>query len=110
MVCGKQLGRRSRHDEINDLIKRALVQAKISAVREPANLSRLDGKRPDGLTLTSWKNGKCLIWDATVADTLCTSYVSQCSKNPGAAADARETIKILIMKNFQIIIVLCLLE
>ena len=42
---------------------------------------------------SSWKNGKCLIWDATVADTLCTSYVSQCSKNPGAAADARETIK-----------------
>ena len=56
------MGRRSRHEEVNDLIKRALVQAKIPALKEPSSLSRTDGKRPDGLTLTSWKEGKCLIW------------------------------------------------
>ena len=87
------MGRRSRHDNVNDLLKRALVQAKIPAVNEPSNLARSDGKRPDGLTLTTWKAGKCLIWDATVADTLCQSYVNKCAKNPGAAAESREVQK-----------------
>ena len=99
LACKMQLGRRSRHEEINDLIKRALVEAKIPAVKEPSNLSRTDGKRPDGLTLTSWKEGKCLIWDVTVADTVCQSYVYQCSKDPGAAANIRETKKTLKYNN-----------
>ena len=93
LSCKKQTGRWSRHDQVNDLVKRALVQAKIPATTEPAGLSRSDGKRPDGLTLTTWKEGKCLIWDATVADTLCQSYVYQCSITPGAAAEIRETAK-----------------
>ena len=93
LSCKYQLGRRSRHDQINNLIKRALVQAKIPAINEPSNLSRHDGKRPDGLTLTTWKNGKCLIWDVTVADTVCQTYVEQCSKKAGAAAEAREAGK-----------------
>ena len=77
------------------MLKRALVQAKIPAVNEPSNLSRNDGKRPDGLTLTTWKNGRCLIWDTTVADTLCNSYINQTSKIAGAAAEAREFSKTL---------------
>ena len=43
--------------------------------------------------MTTWKQGKCLIWDVTVADTLCQSYVYQSSKNPGAAAETREIEK-----------------
>jgi hypothetical protein len=78
---------------INDIIKRALVQAKIPAVNEPSGLSRADGKRPDGLTLTTWKTGKCLIWDVTVADTACQSYINHTTKMAGSAADMRETIK-----------------
>ena len=50
-------------------------------------------KRPDGLTLTTWKNGKNLIWDVTVADTVCQSYINQSSKIAGAAADYREDLK-----------------
>ena len=95
LSCKLQMGRRSRHDEINKLLKRALVQAKIPAVNEPSNLSRTDGKRPDGLTLTTWKNGKCLLWDTTVADTFCKSYINQTSKLAGAAAEAREFSKTL---------------
>ena len=64
------------------------------APNEHYGLSRKDRKRPDGLTLTTWKNGKCLIWDFTCADTLCQSYVKQCSKEAGAAAEIREKIKI----------------
>ena len=93
LSCNRQTGRHSRHTQINDIVKRALVQAKIPATTEPAGLSRSDGKRPDGLTLSTWKEGKCLIWDATVADTLCQSYILQCSKNPGAAAEIREIEK-----------------
>ena len=58
-----------------------------------------DGKRPDRLTLTTWKDGKCLIWDVTIADTVCQSYVNLCSVNPGAAADIRESQKISKYKN-----------
>jgi hypothetical protein len=71
LACNLQMGRRSRHGQVNDLVKRALVQAKIPAILEPSNLSRKDGNKPDGLTLTTWKAGKCLIWDFTCADTLC---------------------------------------
>ena len=64
------------------------------APNEHYGLSRKDRKRPDGLTLTTWKNGKCLIWDFTCADTLCQSSIKQCSKEAGAAAEIRKKIKI----------------
>jgi len=40
-----------------------------------------------------------LIWDVTVADTVCQSYVNQCSNNPSAAANIRETQKITKYQN-----------
>ena len=93
LACKKQVGKFSRHNEINDLIKRALVQAKISAVTEPPGLYRSDGKRPDGMTHFPWKRGKCLVWDVTIADSLCSSYVKKCSVSPSAAANSREATK-----------------
>ena len=95
LISVSSLNFKGRHDEINNLLKRALVQAKRPAINEPSNLSRKDGKRPDGLTLTTWKNGRCLIWDTTVADTLCNSYINQTSKLAGSAAEAREFSKTL---------------
>ena len=106
LACKKQMGRRSRHDEVNKLIKRALVQAKIPSVLEPSNLSREDGKRPDGLSLTTWKAGKCLIWDFSCADSLCSTYVKSSSKQAGAAAEQRENLKIVkysSLKNYHFI-------
>ena len=106
LACKKQMGRRSRHDEVNKLIKRALVQAKIPLVLEPSNLSRDDGKRPDGLSLTTWKSGKCLIWDFSCADSLCSTYVKSSSKQAGAAAEQRESLKIAkysSLKNYHFI-------
>ena len=49
---------------------------------------RGDGKRPDGLTLVPRQAGKCLTWDATVVDTLASSYVSVTATRVGGAADA----------------------
>ena len=95
LSCKKQRGRYVRHEEVNKLIKRGLDQAKVTSTLEPVGLSRDgDGKRPDGLTLPTWSEGKCLIWDFTVADTLCESYVKKSSKLAGAAAEERERKKV----------------
>ena len=67
---------------------------------EPVGLSRAgDGRRPDGLTYTTWKNGKCLIWDFTCADTLCKSYVKKASTEVGSAAATREDKKVIKYSN-----------
>ena len=70
-----------------------MVSAKIPATLEPCNLSVLDDKRPDGITNLSWKQGKPLIWDFTVADTLCDTYVKNSAKQAGSAAEIREDQK-----------------
>ena len=93
LSCKNQMGKWSRHNEANNLIQRALAEAKIPARLEPPNLSRTDGKRVDGITTTSWREGKCLIWDFTCADTLCQSYVKHTAKEPGKAAEIRERVK-----------------
>jgi hypothetical protein len=69
-----------RHSEINKIIKEACSSANVPASLESS------GKRPDGLTLGPWSKGKCLLWDATCADTLANSYVSSTSRSAGAAA------------------------
>ena len=88
LSCKNQIGRLSRHNEISDLVKRALVQAKIPATLEPRGLTRKDAKRPDGMTQFAWKGGKNLLWDVTVANTVCATHVKKCSINPGEGAEA----------------------
>ena len=78
---------------INDLIARALQRAEVPSMKEPAGLSRSDGKRPDGMTLIPWKAGKCALWDVTVIDTVAQSYVSQSSQCAGSAAELAATRK-----------------
>ena len=73
LSCGKSAGRGVRHQQLNDLVYRALRRADIPAAKEPAGLVRTDGKRPDGLTLIPWREGRCLSWDVTIVDTLAVS-------------------------------------
>ena len=96
-----------RHKEVNKLLKCGLDQAKSPLTLEPIGLSRKgDRKRPDGLTYTTWKNGKCLIWDFTCADTLCKSYVKKATKEVGSAAAGREVKKVdKTAATYQIIII-----
>jgi hypothetical protein len=84
----------SRHHSINDLIWRSLTRAQIPSSKEPAGLSRTDGKRPDGLTLIPWKAGRSLIWDVTIADTLATSHLPSTSSLAGAAAESAALKKV----------------
>ena len=65
-----------------------------SGVKGAVRLLRTDGKRPDGVTLLPWKQGKCITWDVTVSDTLAQSYVQDTSQTPGAAAEAAAERKI----------------
>jgi len=46
---------------LNDIIWRALNSAGVSSTKEPTGLCREDGKRPDGLSLIPWQNGKPLV-------------------------------------------------
>ena len=93
LICKNQVGRNPRHSHVNDLVKRALASAELPSRLEPQGLSRKDGKRPDGMTLYPYKEGKCLVWDVTVVDTLANSHLKETSKSPGAAAEKAEKIK-----------------
>ena len=82
-----------RHNAVNDLIKRAMASADIPAILEPKSLSRDDGKRPDGLTVLPWANGKCMVWDFTCPDTLAASHLDHAVVGPGAVANDAENRK-----------------
>jgi len=51
LICKQAPSRIVRHNVMNDIIFRSLSSASIPASKEPTGLTRLDGKRPDGLTL-----------------------------------------------------------
>ena len=94
LSCKKAEGRHSRHSQVNDLIKRALASAQIPSIREPPGLSRDDGKRPDGLTLIPWSEGRSVIWDYTCSDTLAPSHITSTSVQPGKSAEQAEKKKL----------------
>lgn len=101
LCCKKSGGRYARHAMTNDLLKRSLITCKIPAILEPTGCNRSDGKKPDGLTLVPWQNGKPLVWDFTCADTLARSYVNRNSKKPGSAAQTRESYKRTLYRNLE---------
>ena len=56
--------------------------------KELSGLFRSDGKRPDGLSLIPWLNGKSLCWDVTVIFCpLAESYVNGAAREAGTAAE-----------------------
>ena len=59
----------------------------IPASKEPTGLTRLDGKRPDGLTLVPWQGGKPVTWDITVVSTLAQSYLHKLGHSAAGAAE-----------------------
>ena len=94
LSCRKKLpGTQSRHRGLNAILNRAFTSVQVSSKLEPEGLSRVDGKAPDGITLIPWSRGKCFVWDATCADTLCKSYIQASSRAAGSAAATRENHK-----------------
>jgi hypothetical protein len=79
---------------LNETIRRALESAGFPARLEPPGTSRDDGKRPDGMTLFPWRNGKLLVWDATCVDSLSPSHFEQTRRQPGSVVAEAERKKL----------------
>ena len=93
LSCSRAKGTHPRHKMGNDVVKRALDKAGYPSILEPTNLSRTDGKRPDGLTMVPWTRGQNLLWDFTCRDTLCSSNNCKTSQQAGQAANIAEKEK-----------------
>ena len=87
LICKRAVGRIARHQGLNDVIARAFATTGPPITEEPNGLSRLDGKRPGGLTLVPWAQGKPLTWDLTVICTSVSSYLAAASQTAGPAAE-----------------------
>ena len=48
-VCKQASSRIARHQQVNDMVVRALVSAGVPATKQPVSFLRRDGKRPDGM-------------------------------------------------------------
>ena len=86
-MCRHSAARISRHNVVNDIVWRAMQKAKIPAAKKPPGLLRSNNKRPDGVMLIPWKQGKCLAWDVTMPDIYAQSYLPTTATNVGHAAD-----------------------
>ena len=80
---------------MKEIILRALRSAGLPSTREPNGVLRTDGKRPDGMTLIPWKNGRSLLFDYTCADTYAKSYITKSSESAGAVAKMAEERKLI---------------
>ena len=93
LSCRWSEGRHHRHAALNDILHRALTSAHVPSRLEPSGLCCSDGKRPDGITVVPWNNGKLLVWDATCPDTFAPSYISSATSEAGAVAALAEERK-----------------
>ena len=93
LSCKNAKGTNSHHAHVNDVLRRALASAGTPSVLEPPGLTRIDSKRPDGLTLFPWSPGKNVVWDYTCRDTLAHSHIAGPSKEAGKAAQEAEKTK-----------------
>ena len=87
LSCRRSQGRIPRHSALNDIVHRSLTSANIPATLEPCGLCRQDGKRPDGLTIVPWANGRTLVWDVTCWDSFAPSNISKTSTQAGSLAN-----------------------
>lgn len=93
LSCKNSKGWTPRHNDINNIFSHAFSTAGIPNIQQPPGISRIDGKRPDGMTLILWSRGKSLLWDVTVRDTCAQSYINISSSKAGAVAEQAERKK-----------------
>ena len=97
--CRKSAGRFCRQAQVNDIIKRALSSAHIPSILEPNGVARSDGKRPDGMTIYPWKNGRTMVWDFTCSDNIAPSHIQIPSSFLEKVAESAETAKLTKYRN-----------
>ena len=93
LPCQFNEGRHPRHAAINDIICRSLKAAGVPSILEPVGINRGDGKRPDGITLFPFSQGKALCWDATCVNTYANYAVNNTAVDAGYAGSKAESNK-----------------
>ena len=93
LSCRRSKGQIPRHSGLNHVVHRALEAIQIPSTLEPRGLYRTDGRRPDGLSLIPWSQGRALVWDATCHDTFAKSNLQHSSIQAGAVAEKAAAIK-----------------
>ena len=92
LSCRSSQGRSARRHALNTIISRSLAAASVPSCLEPTGLNRADGNRPNGITMTTWSEGRFQVWDATCVDTFCQSH-RRCATEAGAASAYAEEEK-----------------
>ncbi|KAF2889461.1 hypothetical protein ILUMI_16712 [Ignelater luminosus] len=87
LSCKKVYEKISHHQEINEVIRRALNTAGYPSTLELAGLSRTDNKCLDGMTHFSWSEGEPLVWNFICINTLVPCYTQQLISKPGSIAE-----------------------
>ena len=72
---------------------KSAIKTGIPSTLESSGLVRSDGKRPDSITYAPWAQGRPLVWDVTVPDTLAASYRSIATQHSGAVTEMAEKKK-----------------
>ena len=93
LSCGHMRARHSRHQQLNEIVSRALTASMVPNKLEPVGLLRDDNRRPDGITLVPWKRGCNLAWDASCVHRLARSWLPISSVKGTPAADQSEARK-----------------
>ena len=63
-------------------------------MKKGCSTARADGKRPDGITVVPWRNGKLLIWDVTCQGTFTPSYSAHATRGSSSAGRRNEDDKV----------------
>jgi hypothetical protein len=74
--CKRNKGKIIRHQMVNAVLHSSLQKAGVPNTLEPNYLTNSDNRRPDGVTILPWQNGKPATWDFTCAHPLCTSNLN----------------------------------
>jgi len=75
-------------------VARALQTAHIPTLEEPQNLTRSDGRRPDGVTLILFEQGKSLVYDVTTRCSLAQTYLDASARNRRYVANKADSDKL----------------
>ena len=84
--------RLARHSGSNDVIKRTLQTLGVPCLQEAPGLSRDVGRKPDGITMLVYANGKPLCWDRAYVDIFASTYVNESAVRVGSAGIVAATI------------------
>jgi hypothetical protein len=81
------------------LLSNSLNQLEIGTRLEPLNA--WSGKRPDGISILPWKDGKRLAWDIIITDSFAITYRQKALEGKGSVAEVAEKRKFEAYKGIE---------